>query len=539
MKPRRSTPLLRAPPFPGIAPAIAAVSDAVAPVDPASLDEARIAAVLEKVRAARVGGAFWAVPASDRAVTIVRGARTQTPGGPADALRLPAGSRRGDAVDPWSLLAPGVTLIARGDDEWAAIGTIVGADVRLVAPGRFGKSGETPAVRRRRVAAHLLGCRYRDPFTGAPCGIDEAVALLALWRGQIDANRAIAVAAGMAWWKRRTIRHFLWAPRRSPLRFLRGRAAVRRAVRDQGALAVWPSRVPAATLDEAARRQVPVITIEDGFIRSVGLGVNLVPPQSIAVDPLGIHYDPAGPSALERMLAEGEPSPALMARARRLRETIVLRGIGKYGTGRHEGAGAAPVRRPGRRLVLVPGQVEGDRSVLLGGGDVAGNLDLLRRARAAEPEAEVWFRPHPDVDAGHRRGAIADADALAYADQVVRGGGMAALLERVDGVHVLTSLAGFEALLRGLDVTCHGMPFFAGWGLTRDLAPVPARRGRQLDIDALVAATLIRYPRYLDPVTGLPCPVEVLVGRRASPVPVRAGWLVRLRTWQGRLRARR
>jgi hypothetical protein len=65
-------------------------------------------------------------------------------------------------------------------------------------------------------------------------------------------------------------------------------------------------------------------------------------------------------------------------------------------------------------------------------------------------------------------------------------------------------------------VVCHGTPFYAGWGLTRDLAPVPDRRGRALSLDALVAGVLILYPRYLDPVTGLPCPPEVLVDRMAS-----------------------
>ena len=79
----------------------------------------------------------------------------------------------------------------------------------------------------------------------------------------------------------------------------------------------------------------------------------------------------------------------------------------------------------------------------------------------------------------------------------------------VDEVHVNTSLAGFEALLRGKAVTTYGVPFYAGWGLTRDLGPVPARRTAKRSIDELVAAALLIYPRYLDPVTGLPCPAEV------------------------------
>lgn len=182
-------------------------------------------------------------------------------------------------------------------------------------------------------------------------------------------------------------------------------------------------------------------------------------------------------------------------------------------------------------------------SVMAGGGGLTSNLELLRRARAAEPEAEIWFRPHPDVDAGHRKGAVADEQVLGYADRIVRGGGMAPLLDAVDAVHVLTSLTGFEALMRGREVTCHGVPFYAGWGLTRDLGAPIARRTRILTLDELVAGVLILYPRYLDPVTGLPCPPEVLVGRMANSgagaggargYDNRLGWIAPLRRWQGR-----
>ena len=79
----------------------------------------------------------------------------------------------------------------------------------------------------------------------------------------------------------------------------------------------------------------------------------------------------------------------------------------------------------------------------------------------------------------------------------------------------MTSLSGFEALLRGVPVTTLGAPFYAGWGLTRDLGPVPARRlsGQRPTLEALVHATLIAYPRYRDPVSGLPCTVEVVAER--------------------------
>jgi capsular polysaccharide export protein len=171
-----------------------------------------------------------------------------------------------------------------------------------------------------------------------------------------------------------------------------------------------------------------------------------------------------------------------------------------------------------------------------GGAGVAGNLDLLKRARRVEPSAYVIYRPHPDVQAGLRKGHLSDAAILELADRIDMGAPLMTLVQAVDEVHVLSSLTGFEALLRDRLVTVHGMPFYAGWGLTRDLAAPNKRRGRTLSIDQLVAAALILYPRYLDPVTRLPCGPETMVERlscgSASPT---TSWLIRLRMLQGKL----
>ena len=184
--------------------------------------------------------------------------------------------------------------------------------------------------------------------------------------------------------------------------------------------------------------------------------------------------------------------------------------------------------------MVVVGQVEDDLSVLRGGGGLT-NLALVERARAEEPDAFVLYRPHPDVEAGHRKGAIPDPVALALVDRIDRGGSLDALLARADALHTLTSLTGFEALMRGVRVVVHGGPFYAGWGLTEDRgAPLP-RRTRRLALDELVAGALILYPRYLDPQHGLPCTAERFIDGFGG-VGVDEGWLVRLRRWQGRLR---
>ncbi|MEF8701859.1 MAG: capsular polysaccharide biosynthesis protein, partial [Candidatus Accumulibacter sp. UW26] len=56
-------------------------------------------------------------------------------------------------------------------------------------------------------------------------------------------------------------------------------------------------------------------------------------------------------------------------------------------------------------------------------------------------------------------------------------------------------------LLRGKRVVVHGQPFYAGWGLTEDRVRggvALGRRERRLQLDELVAGTLLRYPVYWD-----------------------------------------
>jgi capsular polysaccharide export protein len=213
---------------------------------------------------------------------------------------------------------------------------------------------------------------------------------------------------------------------------------------------------------------------------------------------------------------------------------IVESGLGKYDQG------TEILARPAgeRRHILVPGQVEDDRSVQAGGCGLVSNLELLKRVRAEAPEAYIIYKPHPDVLAGHRRGAIAEHSCLELADEIVGSLPIGSLIRMVDEVHVNTSLAGFEALLREKPVTTYGVPFYAGWGLTRDLGPVPSRRTARRSLDELVAAALLLYPRYLDPVSGLPCPVEIVVSRLCAEVEGDSSLVVAMRRLQGKFMRR-
>ncbi|MGR3539878.1 MAG: capsular polysaccharide export protein, LipB/KpsS family, partial [Hasllibacter sp.] len=329
--------------------------------------------------------------------------------------------------------------------------------------------------------------------------LDELEARMRAWRE----DRHGHVAVGMRLWKRPHMQRFFGRWRRLAFRDDAARA-VRRAEADGRGVLVWgAAEVPGAP---ALRR------VEDGFLRSRGLGAGLVPPLSLVTDGRGIYYDPTRPSDLERAVRpladwEGE-------RARRLVAAIRKGGVAKYNLG-----GAVPDLPAGRK-VLVPGQVEDDASIRLGAGEVRTNRALLAAARAARPGCAILYKPHPDVEARLRPGAVPDAGDRA--DAVLERTDPVALLAEVDEVFTITSTLGFEALVRGVPVTCLGAPFYAGWGLTEDLGPVPARRGAAT-LEELVHAALIAYPRYHDPVTDAPCPVEVAVERLAAGTVARPG----------------
>jgi capsular polysaccharide export protein len=215
------------------------------------------------------------------------------------------------------------------------------------------------------------------------------------------------------------------------------------------------------------------------------------------IDTRGIYFDATQPSDLEVLLQTESFSDSLLSRATLLRDRIVDAGITKYNVGN-----AAWKRPPGiARVILVPGQVESDASLKFGAPGVNTNLGLLQAVRNANPDSYVLYKPHPDVTAGLRRRSRADKAIGKWCDEVVDVD-MGTLLLQVDEVHTMTSLTGFEALLRGKVVKCYGQPFYAGWGLTIDVMQ-PKRRTRRLLLDELIAGSLILYPRYVSLQSGV------------------------------------
>lgn len=274
-------------------------------------------------------------------------------------------------------------------------------------------------------------------------------------------------------------------------------------VPDGATALIWGLKTP----DSAFKPNVTVYRVEDGFIRSVGLGAEFNQPCSWVIDRRGLYFDATRPSDLEHLLQHADISDAEQQRADALIQQLNHSGINKYNIGNTRWPPGptlqAQAQQKHQRILLVPGQVETDASIALGSPQLKTNIALLQRVRQQNPQALIIYKPHPDVVAGARGKGRHEHTASDYADVIVTDASINQVLAIADEVHTLTSLTGFEALLRwhhqaDKQVHCYGQPFYGGWGLTQDHLPNP-RRNRQRSLAELVAATLIRYPLYSIP----------------------------------------
>lgn len=355
-------------------------------------------------------------------------------------------------------------------------------------------------------AAYLRYARYIDPDTGSTCELERVLEHLELQRAMFARNVGRIFCFGFRFWKHANIRAYLRSPGNQIIFASDAADATRHGFNASCRALVWGQRETAEVRELAAKNNVTLWRMEDGFLRSVGLGSDLVEPASLVVDRNGIYYDPSKPSELEEILSTAKFTTDELSRAAKLREHIVATRISKYNVG-----GDRPLDVPkGRRVILCPGQVEDDASIVLGCKDVRTNLGLLEAARKAVPDAFIIFKPHPDVLSGNRIGSVDPEAAKRLCDHIEEDATLAACLDVADEVHTMTSLVGFEGLIRGKRVVVHGQPFYGGWGLTHDHNPL-ARRTRKRTLDELCAATLLRYPRYLNRSTNRFTSPEVVI----------------------------
>lgn len=333
-----------------------------------------------------------------------------------------------------------------------------------------------------------------NPLTGLSTDLNDVLEVIQ-HQGQLNKNEAgkKIYCFGIQPWKRGFVRPFVKSPSNTVL-YPKSAEEVSEDIDENSELLVWGHKEPPDVRELATRFNKPIMRIEDGFIRSVGLGTNVTLPWSLALDRKGIYYNPQEVSELESILNHQIFTENMMKDARRIRQKIVENQLTKYNS---EPIETLQLPSEGKKVILVPGQVEDDASIRYGCKDIKTNTDLLNCVRQGHPDAYIIYKPHPDIVSRNRQGEVTSDFISDACDHIEIDASIISCIQYSDEVHTMTSLTGFDALLRDKKVFTYGSPFYSGWGLTEDRHSVE-RRTRTLTLDELIAGALLVYPRYYD-----------------------------------------
>ncbi len=329
-------------------------------------------------------------------------------------------------------------------------------------------------------------------------------------RGSREHLKNKAYFFGFSRWKHGFIRPFFYEYSAKNINFINPlisthlKLALRKGLDKESHIYIWGRKSFPEIEKFAKENGIDIYRVEDGFIRSVGLGSDLTQPYSQVVDKRGIYFDPTHESDLEYILQNYNFSkePDLLKRAEVIKDEIIKNKISKYNSDEIK-----KLNFPSQQIVaLVTGQVEDDASIQYGANGMT-NFELLQIVKEKYPDRYIVYKPHPDVLSGNRVGDIPREKALEYCDEIVTNISIGSLLEVVDEVHTLTSLTGFEGLIYGKKVYTYGMPFYAGWGLTVDLRKCKRRTAKRT-LEELIAASYLLYPRYISVETKGICSAE-------------------------------
>ena len=344
---------------------------------------------------------------------------------------------------------------------------------------------------------------YLDPRTQRQCEVEDIIDF-------INTNRKISKffpdnfeGINLTPWKARQINRFLHLPKG---KYVKNFASFNFKMKN---IIVWGKN---KKTDQYICKVDDFISVEDGFVRSVGLGGNLYPPYSLLFDKKGIHFDASRKSNLEDLLQNRIVKKNELNRSRKLIDLIIKLKISKYNL-RFSNERRFPINIPKKNIIAVLGQVENDNSIIYGVPNDTipkTNYDLVMQVKKDYPDAYIIYKPHPDVDSGLRAKGKNELAINEIADFIAYETPLEYILNKVQKVAVFTSLGGFEALIRGISVITYGLPFYAGWGLTEDKLrnhDWAKRRTRILNLEELIFISLIEYPFYNS--LRFKCPLEI------------------------------
>ncbi|EAH7188035.1 capsular polysaccharide biosynthesis protein [Campylobacter lari] len=248
-------------------------------------------------------------------------------------------------------------------------------------------------------------------------------------------------------------------------------------------------------IELAKKYNVNFFLLEDGFLRSLNLGIDNSPSFSIVKDEVGIYYDATAPSKLENILNTYKFSYEELEQAKKVIELIKTEKLSKYNNNL---CIPKELFSANEERVLIITQVANDASLKFGLAEDFSTQDMINEAIKENPNAKIYIKIHPDVLSGKKQSDFDVQDLPNNCVVIKENYNPIELLSYFKKVYTKTSGMGFEALMLGCECVCYGMPFYAGWGLTQD-KQICKRRLKKRTLEEVFYAAYILYSEYFNP----------------------------------------
>ncbi|EAK9877582.1 capsular polysaccharide biosynthesis protein [Campylobacter lari] len=248
-------------------------------------------------------------------------------------------------------------------------------------------------------------------------------------------------------------------------------------------------------IELAKKHNIKFLLLEDGFLRSLNLGVENSPSFSVVKDDMGIYYDATASSKLENILNTYEFDTEELEQAKKAIELIKTEKLSKYNNNL-----CIPKKLFGsnEERALIITQVANDASLKFGLADGFSTQEIINDAIKENPNAKVYIKIHPDVLSGKKQSDFDVQDLPNNCVVIKENYNPIELLSYFKKVYTKTSGMGFEALMLGCECMCYGVPFYAGWGLTQDKLECK-RRLKKRTLEEIFYAAYILYSEYFNP----------------------------------------
>lgn len=257
--------------------------------------------------------------------------------------------------------------------------------------------------------------------------------------------------------------------------------------------ALWSYKIGEQKIEYLRSFAKVLYLFEDGFLRSTGLGIEKTRPLTLCIDSSAMHFDRLRYSDLDKILnsVTNDHYNKYTSSAVDLINQI-KRGVTKYNLVKTNSEFVNDNAFVANNSEMVIGQVTNDLSIIYSSSKYNSTRELAIDLANNNPDINYYYRIHPQELINFKCNHYIPRNL-----KILYGNSFLQDVAPFKKVHTICSLSGFEAVLLGKEVYTYGMPFYAGWGFTKDHEKsfLKTKRTKTLSLVEVLIGAYFIYPK--------------------------------------------